>query len=357
MVNARAVLHLGLPKTGTSFLQGTMRANADALAAGGVVVPGVRGEALFRAVLYLTERSEGWGRPAERGRRNWESLVDEIRAAGGHTSVVSSETLCLAKDHQVKRIVDDLADVDVHAVITVRDPGRQVPAEWQEGVKHGRVLRIQDYLSTVFGEYDALPPPRQQAHRRFWNAQHPVRVLDRWAAALGPEKVHLVVAPPAGTAPDALWTRFAEVIDASDVEVRLPEREANSSLGHVQTELLRRLNRRFPRKGREREYGTLVKRLYAGTILREQAGDRVRIPPRFHDRITALAEEWVADLAERGYHVVGDPAELLPRFDPESEPARIAPGDVLDASVDATAELLAEIGRLRAENQRLRGRR
>ena len=62
MTTARAVLHVGLPKTGTSFLQGTMRANAELLATRGVHLPAADGERLFAAVLHLTDRSQTWGR-------------------------------------------------------------------------------------------------------------------------------------------------------------------------------------------------------------------------------------------------------------------------------------------------------
>ena len=75
MNTARAVLHVGLPKTGTSFLQGTMRANSEVLARGGVHLPTAEGERLFLAVLYLTGRSQAWGRSAERGQKDLDRLT------------------------------------------------------------------------------------------------------------------------------------------------------------------------------------------------------------------------------------------------------------------------------------------
>ncbi len=97
MTSPRAVLHVGLPKTGTSFLQGVLRGNTDVLGRSGVRLPRTEGQQLFLAVLYLTERSETWGRSAEAGRRAWERISGDVRRHDG-TTVISSETLCLATD-------------------------------------------------------------------------------------------------------------------------------------------------------------------------------------------------------------------------------------------------------------------
>ena len=71
---------------------------------------------------------------------------------------------------------------------------------------------------------------------------------------------------------------MAHVLGVAEVAVEMPPKEVNTSLGAVQIEVLRRLNRRVNRQGNERTYGDVVKRLYAGTILRGQAGERLRLP-------------------------------------------------------------------------------
>ena len=65
--------------------------------------------------------------------------------------MISSETLCLATDEQIQRILTDLGGVEVDVVVTVRDPARQVPAEYQEGVKHGRRMSYPAFLETILG--------------------------------------------------------------------------------------------------------------------------------------------------------------------------------------------------------------
>ena len=352
----RVVLHVGLPKTGTSFVQEMLRTHAHDLDDHGVRLPAGRPQDLFGAVLHLTDRAAAWGRDDAAGRRTWERIVAGARGAG--TTVVSSETLCLADEDQVARIVDDLAGFDVDVVVSARDLARQVPAEWQEGVKHGRRVAYPAFLRTVL---DERPGHRQAARNRFWKAQDPVAVLDRWAKQVGSDRVHLVVAPPPGAPRDELWRRFARVLgpEIAGLDLPLPEVTANTSLGRAQVEVLRRVNQRVDRSSDVRGYGDVVKRLYAGRILRGQGGDRVRLPDDRLERARAIAEGWCRDVTERGYDVSGDLADLVPReAAPDAEPAEAsappAP-ELLASALDATAELLGEVQRLREENARLRG--
>jgi hypothetical protein len=354
MTSSRAVLHVGLPKTGTSFVQGVLRGNAEALERHGLRLPDAQGQQLFLSVLYLTDRSETWGRSAEAGRRAWGRISAGVRRHGG-TTVISSETLCLATDEQIRRILTDLAGVEVDVVVTVRDPARQVPAEYQEGVKHGRRMSYPKFLETVLAEAAPRGSQRRSTRRRFWNAQDPVAVLDRWAAHVGPDHCHVVTCPPPGAEPMLLWSRMAQVLGVQDVAVEMPPKEVNTSLGAVQIEVLRRLNRRVTRQGNERTYGDVVKRLYAGTILRAQAGDKLRLPAEHVDRVRALAQGWADQLTERGYPVAGDLGDLVPAAADSDAHTRTGAAKMLASSLDATAELLREVERLREDNARLRG--
>lgn len=361
MTSPRAVLHVGLPKTGTSFLQGVLRSNAEVLERHGVRLPD---EALppslqlFLAVLYLTERSETWGRSADAGRRAWERISADVRRGTG-TTVISSETLCLATDEQIGRILADLdgvsGGVEVDVVVTVRDPARQVPAEYQEGVKHGRRLSYPRFLDAVLAEDGDRGATQRSTRRRFWNAQDPVGVLDRWAVHVGAEHCHVVTCPPPGADPRQLWSRMAHVLGIGGIEVEMPPKEVNTSLGAVQIEVLRRLNRRVTRRGNERAYGEVVKRLYAGTILRGQDGQKLRLPAAYADRVHELAVGWVDQLTHRGFQVSGDLTDLVPTPTDDDAYPRQSAATMLASTLDATADLLREVERLRVENARLRG--
>ena len=361
----RVVLHLGLPKTGTSFLQGLLRENEAVLAARGVHLPAGRHQDLFAAVLYLTDRSATWGRSPGAGRRAWKRVLEELRERTDRdaVTVLSSETLCLAQPRHVVRVLDDLRGAgveEVDVVVTVRDLARQLPAEWQEGVKHGRRGSYPGFLRTVLAEPSELDRAARRRHKRFWAAQDPVAVLDLWAAHLPVDRLHLVVNPASGAPADELWRRFATALalpaDLAGTVV-LPAAQVNASLGAVQLEVLRRVNQRFTRRGRQQSYGTVAKRLYAGRILRQQEGTRLVLPPDHLDTAVQLCDRWVDAVRQRGWPVVGDLVELRPvraLTAERTEPARVTRAAMLRSSLDATAGLLEEVERLTAENAALR---
>ncbi|CAA9365714.1 MAG: hypothetical protein AVDCRST_MAG36-3062 [uncultured Nocardioidaceae bacterium] len=360
----RVVLHVGLPKTGTSFLQGVLRENDSLLAGHGLHLPAGRPQDHFAAVLFLTDRSASWGRSPQAGRRAWRQLLAALPSEPGAVTVLSSETLCLARPRHVRRVLTDLAEhgvEQVDVVVTVRDLARQLPAEWQEGVKHGRRGSYPAFLRAVLADPAELTDPAAgQRHRRFWAAQDPVAVLDRWAADLPADRVHCVVSPPSGAAPDELWRRFATALGLADevaAAVVIPEAQVNASLGAVQLEVLRRVNRRYTRRGREQGYGTVAKRLYAGRLLRGQQGTRLVLPAGYLDVAATVADRWVEGITTRGWRVVGDLAELRPVVPGDTEAPRlprVTPAAMLASSVDATAGLLEEVERLTAENAALR---
>jgi len=362
----RVVLHLGLPKTGTSFLQGLLRENEELLASHGVHLPAGRAQDLFTAVLYLTDRSAAWGRSPAAGRRAWNGLLAQLQARDpGAVTVVSSETLCLAHPRHVERILSDLRDSgveEVDVVVTVRDLARQLPAEWQEGIKHGRRGSYPAFLRAVLSEPSELESRAAlRRHQRFWAAQDSVAVLDRWAGRLPPERLHCVVNPLPGAPADELWRRFATALALPadlTAAVVIPRAQVNASLGAVQLEVLRRVNRRFSRRGRERSYGTVAKRLYAGRILRQQQGARLVLPARHHEEAVRRSRRWVDAIQDRGWQVVGDLAELQPARpgvpDGGIAPPPITRAAMLRSSLDATARLLEEVERLTQENAALR---
>jgi hypothetical protein len=357
MTSHRIVLHVGLPKTGTSFLQSLMRDNQALLARRGVHLAHGLGPGLFLAVLYLTDRSDAWGRSAEDGRRAWAKVAGELRGRSG-TTVISSETLCLASEEQVARILDELSDHEVDLVLTVRDPARQLPAEWQEGVKHGRRESFREFLDAVLSRPgDDTDEAVRRRHERFWAGQDPVAVLDRWGAKLPAERVHVVTCPPAGAPVDELWARFASVLGVPPDGVTLPG-QVNASLGEVQLEVLRRVNKRFVRRGREKSYGRVAKRLYANRILRAQGGQKVALPRELYGLCGTLADEWARDIEARGWQIVGDLGDLRPAAPAtaigDAPEESVSTEAILRSALDATGELLAEVERLNKQNARLR---
>lgn len=340
----RVVLHVGVPKSGTSFLQATLRANADRLRGAGVAFPTQQHKGLFHAALELTGNHPGWGVPQRRVKGSWARLCREARAFEG-TTVFSNELFSNANRAQVEAALRELHGLEVHLVVTARDLARQLPAEWQEGIKHGRGLRFKPFLDRM------LDPERSHEHaRKFWRHQDLAELLERWGADLPAERVHVVTAPPPGAPRDLLWRRFCAVIGVDPALAEFPEVGANTSLGITAIDVLRRVNKRIRRGDNPPLLRRTVKQSLVNGALRQDRSPRVTTPEELLPRLTEITDGWVKAIEAAGYDVVGDLADLTPR-PAEGAPAdhRVPVRDARDLAVEAVAVLAREVATLRAE--------
>ncbi len=162
-----------------------------------------------------------------------------VRAHRG-TAIISHEILATASRSQVKRALESVgygAGTEVHVILSVRDLVRQIPAEWQENVKHRQALTYGAFL-------EQIEDPRRESRIAtwFWGVQEVPDILNRWGHDLPPEQVHLVTVPPPG-APDLLWKRFSLAFGLDGLDLDLEAERANPSLGAPETALVRRINR------------------------------------------------------------------------------------------------------------------
>jgi hypothetical protein len=349
----RVFVHIGVPKSGTSFLQAALRANADRLRAQGVFFPTTQHKGLFHAALELTGNHPGWGVPDRRVKGSWSGLCTQAREFDG-SSVFSNELFSNVPAADVPRALAQLEGLEVHVVVTARDLARQLPAEWQEGVKHGRVVRFEEFLRRM------LDPTRSHTHaQKFWRHQDLADLLERWGATLPPERVHVVTCPPTGAPRELLWERFCGVVGIDAAATALPEAGANTSLGVTAVDVLRRVNQEQKRLG---PGPTLLRRTTKHSLvngaLRGDGSPRVSLPDEVLPDLAAVTDGWVERIKAAGYDVVGDLDELTPRPLGAGVPAghRVPPRHSRDLAVHAVAVLSREVAELRAEVRRLEHR-
>ena len=117
---------------------------------------------------------------------------------------------------------------EVHLVLSVRDLVRQIPAEWQENVKHRAQLSYGAFLDQIRD-----PERATRIGAWFWGVQEIPEILDRWGQDLPPEHVHLVTVPPPGGAPELLWKRFSQAFGLDGIDLDLEAERHNPSLGRT----------------------------------------------------------------------------------------------------------------------------
>jgi hypothetical protein len=349
-LSSRVLLHVGTPKTGTSYLQDVLFRNRKVLAHAGIRYPADRFDAHFLAALDLMRMP--WGGLEAEAIGAWDRLAEQVREHR-HTSVVSHEILATASRSQVGRALTSLGHDDgaeIHVVLSVRDLVRQIPAEWQENVKHRSGISYQAFL-------DQIRDPERESRIAtwFWGVQEIPDILDRWGHDLPPERIHLITVPPAGGAPELLWKRFSQAFGLDGLDLDLEPDRANPSLGVPETALIRRINRAANRDLAPADYRPLVRELLAHqTLSKRLSSPRLALPPDAYPWVRDLEQSWVDEIAARGYDVVGDLADLLGSEPSDwSDPDRPEEKQVAGAAVDAIAALLLDNARLRHTEERL----
>ncbi|MAO79796.1 hypothetical protein [uncultured Nocardioides sp.] len=351
-MSARVLLHVGTPKTGTSHLQDVLFRNRDRLHQHGLLYPADRFDAHFLAALDLMALP--WGGLQAEAIGRWDALAEQVRRHDG-TAIISHEILATASRSQVGRAMQSLAPDDgteVHLVLSVRDLVRQIPAEWQENVKHRSTITYEEFLAQLRD-----PERKGRIATWFWGVQEVPDILDRWGHDIPPEHIHLVTVPPPGGAPDLLWKRFSSVLGLDGIDLELEAERANPSLGVPETALVRRINKAVNPVLDPPDYRPLVRELLAHqTLSRRTRTPRLALPPDLHEWARDLGERWSEEVRRRGYDVVGDLADLEPGPPPEhwADPDSPRESQVSGAAVEAIRALLVENARMRAEEERLR---
>ena len=224
-------------------------------------------------------------------------------------------------------------------MVTARDLGRVLVSAWQESVKNDHTWTWDEYAAAL---RDPGARGRNPA-RGFWQRQDLPAVLETWRCAVPPERIHVVVVPPTGSAPDQLVARFASVVGIDPDRLGQQVTWTNESIGAAGVEVVRRLNERLGQRLNQRQYDTVVKHQVAAALRRSGLADPMRLPDEHAEWVYAEAERIIDHVATGGYDVVGDLDELRPRVDVAGRrPGAASTDALLDAALDALAAVTEE---------------
>lgn len=346
-MSARVFVHLGAPKSGTSYLQQILWGNEQRLADHGVLLPGNR-QAHYEAMGDL--RRGLWHDPGAAW--TWDRLASAVTAHDG-TAIISEEMLGAATPEQASSAVRRLAPAEVHLVVAERDLWRTIPSAWQQSVRARAVGSFGSFVEAL----------RTGRNPGFWDNQFAVPILRRWSALVPPERRHVVTVPPPGAPRTELWRRFCAVagLDPDGYELGTPV--GNPSLGAPEAELLRRVNMalgdEFPLS---RPYLAVVRRhLTLPVLMRNAEPARFGAPLEAEEWVATKAAEMVQELRDSGCHLVGDLDDLMPRDVTGSRsPDDYTADELLELAVESLVGMLRhtdeEVRRLEATVATLRAR-
>lgn len=330
-------LHIGLHKTGTTYLQSLMRANRDALREQGVEFTAGPGEPVQAFAVWDLQGRRPRGAEDRRIAGSWPALVDAIHASGQPTALISEERLSLSTVKQARTAARAFPRSEVHVVVTVRDLARVAVSAWQEEVKNDHTWTWREFAAAV---RDPSQLARNPA-RGFWLRQDLVSICEVWEAAVPISRIHVVTVPQAPAPPQELVDRFASVVGFDATRFGAEAAWSNETVGVAATEVIRRVNERLDGRLNQRQHDHVVKATVVPMLAKRTEPVRFTLPADEFEWVGARAAEMTELLAARGYPVVGSLDELRPQLLPGRRPDDATDEELLEASLDALA-LLSE---------------
>ncbi|MDQ3616299.1 MAG: hypothetical protein M3393_06705 [Actinomycetota bacterium] len=331
----RIFLHVGSPKTGTTFLQQVLWSQRRLARQQGLLLPLNSFFEHFLASLDVRDLADRPEHPP-RAVGIWAKAVRQARAWDGPV-LISHELFASASAEQARRAIAAFGEeADVHVVLTARDLVRQIPAEWQEHLKHRSKKTFSEFVQSLQRDSEGAS--------WFWRVQDFADVVARWGKSLPPDRVHVVTVPPAGADPAILWTRFATMLGLDPESFDTEASRSNTSLGAEQAELLRRVNaelgKRLPLPG---PYAADVKNVFAQRVLAQRPGTRFGLDVEGTEFAIRRSREIAIALDKQQIDVIGDLEELVPSSAPvPTGTGHVSTEALLTESIAALAGLLDE---------------
>lgn len=345
---AKVFVHIGLPKTGTTYLQTVMWADRERMRAQGVLLPGrERRDHLW--TTRIIREDPNLDTYDERVRESWGVLKEQIAAWPG-TALISHEFFAGADAEQAARMVAELAPAEVHLVVTAREPVGLYSGGWQESLKN-RDSRTM----TEFAEAEV-----SDSSMSVWNWRTlDVRlVLERWAPTVPAERVHVLPLPPPGSPRTLLWQRFAGLVgldpDSFDLSATFP----NESMGVAEAETLRRINDHLKDEDFERPFdrGVYIRTFVADERLATRNGEKYWPTEQIVEDCRRRAVDAVAHIEAAGYDVIGDVRDLLvaDTLEPRRRVDSVTEAEVAEVATALAGRMLHDVRRIRTERNELR---
>lgn len=335
----RVYVHIGAPKSGTTFLQTLLWSNQQNLAESGVLLPGEKKFDHNHAASFARAET-----PSSSVRHTWRRMEREIGEWPG-TAVLSNEWFTLASTEQVNRFIERLSPAEVHVVFTARNLVGMVPAAWQESLKLGFSTSISEFVD---GLDHATANPRWS-----WETLDPAHVLPRWANWLPANQIHVVTVPPRSKGPLVLWDRFAGVCSIEPTVCSANGASANESVGAESARLLELVGPQLRSAvGADGGHWLLpyrwIRNYLSHSVLAPLGGAKIGLEGKYLAALNERTENSVTYLQTSGYDIAGSLEELRDgQLAGAVLPENVSDSEVLQIALGVIPPLL---GRVRAES-------
>ncbi|GAA3517123.1 hypothetical protein [Nocardioides daeguensis] len=302
-------LHIGLPKTGTTALQGALdRARPELEALGAHNVNHGRHEMRVGQVA-AGGLADFWQGTWE---KRWQALATEFRESEARCTFWSSESLSHAKGERISYLADQLG-ADTHIVVTLRPLAPLMVSQWQQWLRRRGTESLEEWATNQFAAV-SVEGEVSVDYVKFMPSLHRFslrRIIEEWGPVFGEDRIILVVPDPV----DRLHNLrvFERLMGVADVLQLVPE--GNASLPYPEAEMLRHFNRAWTDHGGDHPTWMEVIGVLARIPLRDYTNTTsphpIRAPRWVAEKANEYAAAWNAAVEASGVTVVGDLASLV----------------------------------------------
>lgn len=327
------VLHIGPHKTGTTSLQAAFWGSREVLAAYGVLWAGKEVHPMDAAIAAATGGGIATTLKDEVLRR-WRDLLAEVDESDARIKIISSEFFSEASDERIGAILDELGRDETRVVVTLRPLTRILASQWQQYMQNQPTAKYpgnpsyEGWLAAVLRDVD-----QTEVTPSFWKRHRHDVLVRRWAEAIGPDRLTVVVVDDAK--PRGLLESFERLVGLPVGSIEPFHASGNRSLTYPEVTALRAFNTRWMAEDRDlADYTRFVRwRGIRHLLERTPPPDEPRIntPAWAIDRANEIGAGMVAAIRDLGVVVDGDLdllAHAAPRSVGENDPDIGVPVDV-----------------------------
>lgn len=319
------VLHVGPRKTGSTFLQRALVSVSPTISDAGILYPTILGGVARHNHVSATYAVPGMrdGKSEDQWADVDEGIVDDLVRqvnAWQGAVILSSEALGGLTTDDAQRFLNRLPDVPIRVVATIRALPDVVLSSWAQHVRNLHRESLRTYVDRRIRERPDLPADERWArwdadeHATFWRSYDYPGLLRRWQSLDLP--VTAVIVPPPHAPMGDLWSRFRAAAQLDGLPMTSPavdEIAANTSLRWEELEVIRRAVQHGLEQGRTLAQMKSLRghRWMPDPAARPAGGTRPGLTPDHAQVFEQWAQHDVEELRTGGYHLVGDPDDLL----------------------------------------------
>lgn len=314
LVAGTRLLHIGPHKTGTTSLQNSIRANREEILRQGVYYGAPEGRLasnrIARSLLRLPFKN-----PNEVvDYREWEDQVARVRASSASRVIVSGEEFSFCEKREIQTLLNDLGKDRVHVVITVRPLAKVLPSQWQLDLRGS-------FTSSSFDEWLGWTLKPRGARRiaqligvphPFWFRHRHDQLAARWADAIGPDRVSVVVVDDRDHR--VLLTAFERLLGLTRGTLLPVDGKSNPSLSAQEIAIILRVQQLLQERGlifADRVRSRQIQRRLLSIRPRLSSDQKIALPQWAVSAVSDLSRSVYDGLIASGVRIIGNPELLL----------------------------------------------